>query len=272
MVQLLQNLVGNALKFRGGEPLVIRLSASDEGHGWRVSVADNGIGIPSRHFERIFVMFQRLHGREQVRGQRHWPGHLQADRGRLRRVDRGEVQARRGIRIQLYLAQVRERKGAGLALPFLPSALALGHGSHAAKAGLYQALARAAPCPAIQAAPTERDPAQLRPAGQEAPPHQPRRLLQSGEAWSTSDWHAPIRFGSCRCENSPLRSASSSWVICCSPRSSFTRRPSAIRGSAGEGTLSCGIRIEVREERVPAMPATLVHVLLIHTHTNSYIV
>jgi PAS domain S-box-containing protein len=66
---LFLNLVGNAIKFRGAEPSRIHISATDAGpDGWRISVRDNGIGIEADYFERIFVIFQRLHGREQYGG------------------------------------------------------------------------------------------------------------------------------------------------------------------------------------------------------------
>jgi PAS domain S-box-containing protein len=62
--QMFQNLIGNAIKFRGSEPPRIHISASRNGNGWTFSVCDNGIGIAPEHAERIFVMFQRLHGRD----------------------------------------------------------------------------------------------------------------------------------------------------------------------------------------------------------------
>ncbi len=60
MVQLFQNLIGNALKFRRGKPQV-RIFAVEEATRCTFAVADNGIGIPQEHLERIFGMFQRLH-------------------------------------------------------------------------------------------------------------------------------------------------------------------------------------------------------------------
>ena len=58
-----QNLVANAIKFRGPEPLRVRISAARADGGWRFAVEDNGIGIEPQYFERIFVIFQRLHSR-----------------------------------------------------------------------------------------------------------------------------------------------------------------------------------------------------------------
>jgi PAS domain S-box-containing protein len=66
--QLLQNLVGNAIKFHGTAPPRVHLSAEREGLYWHFRVADNGIGIEPEYFERIFVIFQRLHTRERYPG------------------------------------------------------------------------------------------------------------------------------------------------------------------------------------------------------------
>lgn len=67
--QLLQNLLANALKFRGTEPLRIHVSAVPAGDGrWRISVADNGLGIDPKFHQRVFGMFQRLHLREEHSG------------------------------------------------------------------------------------------------------------------------------------------------------------------------------------------------------------
>jgi signal transduction histidine kinase len=67
--QLLQNLIGNALKFRDPTRRCrVELSAEATPGGWRISVKDNGIGIEPRHFERIFQIFQRLHGRDDYPG------------------------------------------------------------------------------------------------------------------------------------------------------------------------------------------------------------
>lgn len=63
LVQLFQNLLGNAIKYRGAEPPVITVSARRSGEGeWEFSVADNGIGIAPQYHERIFGLFKRLHG------------------------------------------------------------------------------------------------------------------------------------------------------------------------------------------------------------------
>ncbi|MEX2654252.1 MAG: ATP-binding protein, partial [Acidimicrobiia bacterium] len=69
LIQLLQNLVGNAIKYCGPEAPRIHVSASpSDGHTWKFSVKDNGIGIEPQHFERIFRMFERLHQRDEFAG------------------------------------------------------------------------------------------------------------------------------------------------------------------------------------------------------------
>ncbi|MGD9365829.1 MAG: PAS domain S-box protein [Desulfobacteraceae bacterium] len=66
--QLLRNLIGNALKYRGSDPPKIHVSVKRQKQTWRFSVKDNGIGIEPRFFERIFQIFQRLHPRGQFNG------------------------------------------------------------------------------------------------------------------------------------------------------------------------------------------------------------
>jgi len=68
MKQLFQNLVGNAIKFRGQDPPVISVKAEKTGEQWLFSVTDNGIGISPEHAQHIFVVFQRLHTREEYPG------------------------------------------------------------------------------------------------------------------------------------------------------------------------------------------------------------
>jgi len=70
MRQLLQNLISNGLKFhRPGVPPRVSIGAAPAGPaGWAISVADNGIGFDEKYLDRIFTVFQRLHGRERFEG------------------------------------------------------------------------------------------------------------------------------------------------------------------------------------------------------------
>lgn len=68
LLQLLQNLLNNAIKFRGSQPPQIHISAKPHDGGWLFSMRDNGIGIDPQDRERIFGVFQRLHTRSQYPG------------------------------------------------------------------------------------------------------------------------------------------------------------------------------------------------------------
>ena len=69
LVQIFQNLIGNAIKYRGAEAPRIHVTArSEHGQAHVFSVQDNGLGIDPEHFERVFVIFQRLHGRDKFTG------------------------------------------------------------------------------------------------------------------------------------------------------------------------------------------------------------
>ncbi|MEP7136153.1 MAG: PAS domain S-box protein [Chloroflexota bacterium] len=68
LTQVLQNLIANALKFRGARPPHIHVSAEKIEQRWRFAVRDNGIGIEAQYFERIFLVFQRLHTRREYPG------------------------------------------------------------------------------------------------------------------------------------------------------------------------------------------------------------
>jgi PAS domain S-box-containing protein len=69
MKQLFQNLISNSLKFRKrGEPPVINISAMPKEDHWQFKIADNGIGIDEKYWERIFIIFQRLHTKNEYEG------------------------------------------------------------------------------------------------------------------------------------------------------------------------------------------------------------
>ena len=68
LVQLFQNLVGNAIKFRRCEPPQVRITAEKKKREWLLSVEDNGIGIAPQHADDVFVIFKRLHTREEYPG------------------------------------------------------------------------------------------------------------------------------------------------------------------------------------------------------------
>jgi signal transduction histidine kinase len=68
MAQVFQNLIGNAIKFRGKEPPVVSVRAEKSDQQWQFSVTDNGIGIAPEYSENVFVVFQRLHARTDYPG------------------------------------------------------------------------------------------------------------------------------------------------------------------------------------------------------------
>ncbi|MGZ8886386.1 MAG: sensor histidine kinase, partial [Halobacteriota archaeon] len=68
LIQLFQNLLGNAIKFRSEDTPMIHVGVEETNDDWVFSVRDNGIGIDMKHAERIFVVFQRLHAREEYAG------------------------------------------------------------------------------------------------------------------------------------------------------------------------------------------------------------
>jgi PAS domain S-box-containing protein len=68
LVQLIQNLIGNGLTYRGDKPPHIHLSAERSGKEWVFSVCDNGIGIDPKHYGQIFEIFKRLHDQKDYPG------------------------------------------------------------------------------------------------------------------------------------------------------------------------------------------------------------
>ncbi len=69
LTQVFQNLIGNAVKYRSSAvPRVHVSAATNDENEWVFSVRDNGLGIDPQYFEKIFVLFQRLHGRDEFEG------------------------------------------------------------------------------------------------------------------------------------------------------------------------------------------------------------
>jgi chemotaxis family two-component system sensor kinase Cph1 len=68
LIQLFQNLIGNALKFKGEDKPNVHIKAERTEQGWLFSVRDNGIGLDLEHADRIFLIFQRLHTLEEYPG------------------------------------------------------------------------------------------------------------------------------------------------------------------------------------------------------------
>ncbi|MBB2913470.1 signal transduction histidine kinase [Streptosporangium becharense] len=68
LTQLFQNLISNAIKFHSGEPPRVHIGVRRTGEMWEFSCTDNGIGIESKYTDRIFLIFQRLHGRDAYAG------------------------------------------------------------------------------------------------------------------------------------------------------------------------------------------------------------
>ncbi|WP_209331732.1 PAS domain S-box protein [Lunatimonas salinarum] len=69
VMQIFQNLIGNSVKYkRTGTPPIIRITGKELDSEWLFSVSDNGIGISSEYFDKIFILFQRLHNKDEYAG------------------------------------------------------------------------------------------------------------------------------------------------------------------------------------------------------------
>ncbi|KAF0221651.1 MAG: Signal transduction histidine [Rhodospirillaceae bacterium] len=107
ITRLFQNLIGNAVKFAAADrPPSIRIDAESQGALWRITIADNGIGIPADQRERVFGIFQRLHGISQYEG-----------------TGIGLAACKRIVELHGGLIQVQPSTGQGCTISFtLPSA------------------------------------------------------------------------------------------------------------------------------------------------------
>ena len=68
LLQLFQNLIGNAIKYRSSEPPLVIFGVSRQEDNWVFSVQDNGIGIAKQNYQQIFQIFQRLHTQKEYSG------------------------------------------------------------------------------------------------------------------------------------------------------------------------------------------------------------
>ena len=68
MIQLFQNLISNAIKFKGESDPIIKIDCKEENDNYIISIKDNGIGIAPENHEKVFEMFKRLHTREEYEG------------------------------------------------------------------------------------------------------------------------------------------------------------------------------------------------------------
>ena len=68
LTQLFQNLIGNAFKYRSKESPVVNISCDEVDIFYKFAITDNGIGIDPKFYNKIFIIFQRLHTREQYSG------------------------------------------------------------------------------------------------------------------------------------------------------------------------------------------------------------
>ena len=105
MVQLLQNLVGNAIKYRSAEPPNIHIAAEHRGADWAFSVSDNGIGIDPEYAQEVFRHFPAA-ARPSLSGYWDRPGDLPTNRGKLRRAHLGGIERGPRFPVLLYVSTV----------------------------------------------------------------------------------------------------------------------------------------------------------------------
>jgi light-regulated signal transduction histidine kinase (bacteriophytochrome) len=104
LTQVFQDLVRNAIKYHGAEAPRVHVSATrNGGNEWIFLVRDKGLGIDPQHFERIFIMFQRLHRRDEFEGTGTGLAILQEKCGAAGPLDMGRVATRKGLDLLLCL-------------------------------------------------------------------------------------------------------------------------------------------------------------------------
>ena len=106
MIQVMQNLIGNAIKFHGADPPEIHINAEEREGEWTFVVKDNGIGLDMDYSQKIFQMFQRLDA------EGRFPGTgvglaIVKDRGTAWGAHMGQVQGRKGSYLLLHLTDIR---------------------------------------------------------------------------------------------------------------------------------------------------------------------
>ena len=104
LTAVFQNLLSNALKFRGGKPPRVVVTTSRDGPFWLFSFADNGIGVDPEYAERIFVIFQRLHERSAYPGTGIGAGHDQEDHRVFWRPDLARHDLHRWFAVPVHAA------------------------------------------------------------------------------------------------------------------------------------------------------------------------
>ncbi|HIE96932.1 MAG TPA: hypothetical protein EYQ63_07925 [Fuerstia sp.] len=68
MIRVFQNLIGNAIKYRGDKVPDVRIQAQESSDEWKIRVSDNGIGISEEFSDQVFIIFKRLHTRDEYAG------------------------------------------------------------------------------------------------------------------------------------------------------------------------------------------------------------
>ena len=106
LVQLFQNLIGNAIKYRGLDARYIHIAAEEQGGNYLFSVKDNGLGVEEHHQEDIFETFKRLHGAE-ILGSGIGLAICKKIVERAGEAHLGRVEARTMVHVLLYSAALR---------------------------------------------------------------------------------------------------------------------------------------------------------------------